>query len=293
MQNDTPPWDDLRFLLEVHRGRSLLAAGKALGVATSTVARRLDALERALGRPLVHRGSGGTTIDADALGLLALAEQMELGLEALRRGPSAERIAGTVRISASEGFARPLVRVLANLRVKHPALQLELASESRLADLARREADVGIRITRSSSPTLIEKPVGRMQLAVFAARSYVERRLPGASLPRAAAGHHDWIGFDRSLERLPSEQWMRSYGAERFVLRSSSPSAVEEAILAGMGLGILGAAQGAALPLVRIETESAPPPVAVFLAFHRDARSTPRVRAVVRELESALRRALA
>src|SRR5688572_24450465 len=182
MQTEDPTWDDLRFLLEVHRGKSFLAAGKALGVATSTVARRLDGLERALGRALVHRGSGGTSIDADALGLLALAEQMELGLAALRRGPSAERIAGTVRISASEGFARPLVRVLAQLRVKHPELQLELAAESRLADLARREADVGIRIARSSSPVLVEKATGKMALGVFAARGYVERRLDRKSV---------------------------------------------------------------------------------------------------------------
>ena len=293
MQTGTPPWDDLRFLLEVHRGKSLLAAGKALGVATSTVARRLDALERALGRPLVHRGSSGTLIDTDALGLLALAEQMELGLEALRRGPSAERIAGTVRISTSEGFARPLVRALAHLHVKHPELQLEIASESRLADLARREADIGIRITRSASRALVEKPMGKAPLAVFAARGYVERRLPGAALSRAAAAHHDWVGLDRALEKLPSEQWLRAYGAQRFVLRSSSHYAVLEGLLSGMGLGVVGATDGAALGLVRIDTESAPPPVPVFLVFHRDARSTPRVRVVVRDLEAALRRALA
>ena len=292
MQNNAPVWDDLRFLLEVHRGKSLLAAGKALGVATSTVARRLEALEAALGRPLLHRGNAGTTIDADALGLIALAEQMELGMEALRRGTSNERIAGTVRVSASEGFARPLVRVFANLRVKHPALQLELMAESRLADLARGEADIGVRIGRSASATLVEKSVGKLQLAVFAACSYVERRLPGAALPRASAPHHDWIGLNRSLEKLASERWLRDYGAERFALRSSSPSALEEAILAGMGLGVLGTARGIALQLVQIETQSAPPPVSVFLAFHRDARRSPRVHLVVRELEAALRRAL-
>lgn len=292
MQSESPTWDDLRFLLAVHRGKSLLAAGKALGVATSTVARRVDALEQALGRPLVHRGNNGTRVDADALGLLALAQQMELGLDALRRGPSAERIAGTVRISASEGFARPLVRVFVSLRETYPALHLEFVSESRLADLARHEADIGVRITRSLSPALVEKSMGKLKLAVFAARSYVERRLPLAVLSKANAGHHDWVCHDRSLRKMPSEQWMRAYGAERFVLSSGSPVALEEAIVAGMGLGILGIPQGEALALVRIETESTPPPVTVFLAFHRDAKRTPRVHAVVKELDAALRRAL-
>jgi DNA-binding transcriptional LysR family regulator len=293
MSRRQPTWDDLRILLAVHRGKSFLAAGKALGVATSTVARRIEALEASVGRPLVHRGNGGTQIDADALGLVALGEQMEHGFEALRRGPSAERISGTVRVSASEGFVRHLVRVLASVQAKHPALLLEVVSESRFADLARREADIGIRIAPAATSTLVEKRVGRMALAVFGARSYVEQRLLGARLSREDAARHEWVGFDRPLARLPSEVWMRAYGAKRFVLRGSSPSAVEEAVVMGMGFGVLGEAQGAALGLVRVQTESAPPSVDVFVAFHRDAKRTPRIRVVLDAIQGELRRLLA
>ena len=73
----TPTWDDLRVLLALHRHRSFLAAGKALGVSTSTAARRIEALEAALGRPLVHRSSGGTSVEPGALELVTLAEQLE------------------------------------------------------------------------------------------------------------------------------------------------------------------------------------------------------------------------
>lgn len=285
-------WDDLRILLAVHRGRSFLAAGKALGIATSTVARRIEALERALGRPLVHRGNAGTVLDADALALVALGEQMELGLDALRRGATGERIEGTVRISASEGFMRPLARVLARLHLAHPALKLEVVSESRMADLGRGEADLGLRIARSKSAALLEKRLGRLRPSVFAARSYVERRLPGARLPRSLAARHAWVGFDASLARLGAEVWMRAYGARDFVLRSSSAAAIEEAIASGMGLGVLVVDQGAALDLVRIETDDSPPDIDVFLALRRDAKDTPRVRAVARVLEAELRRAL-
>src|SRR5690242_10567411 len=90
MQTQLPPWDDLRVLLAVHRERSFLAAAKMLGVATSTVARRIDALERALGRTLVLRGSAGTELDPGALELVAFAEQTEHGLAAMfRKGAEA------------------------------------------------------------------------------------------------------------------------------------------------------------------------------------------------------------
>ncbi|MBC8072073.1 MAG: hypothetical protein IAG13_27380, partial [Deltaproteobacteria bacterium] len=209
-----------------------------------------------------------------------------------RRGRGDENLAGVVRVTASEGFMRPLVRVLAAVRLRAPALTLELSSESRLEDLARREADIGLRIVSTSSPSLVEKRAGRVRLAVFAARSYVERRLPSAHLGRGQARHHDWVGLDRTIAKLPSERWMRDCGAERFVLRTSSPNALEEAVSAGMGLGVLGEEQGAAQRLVRIDTEDSPPPVDVFVVFHRDARRTPRIAAVLRAIEAELRRAL-
>jgi DNA-binding transcriptional LysR family regulator len=291
MHNKLPAWDDLRMLLAVHRDKSFLAAGRTLGVAASTVARRIEALERAMGRPLVHRGNDGTLLAPDGLRLVALGEELELGLASLRRDAENVDISGSVRLSLSEGFVRAVMPALARLRAKHSMLAVELISESRLADLARREADIGIRIVRSTSPAVVSKALGRAKTGLFAARSYLDRRLPTARLSREAAALHDWVGLDSSLERLPHEQWMREYGARRFMFRSNSNVAIEQAIIAGMGIGLLSEAQGASLSgLVALDLEDSPPPVYVFLAFHREAKRTPRVKAVVRELELEMRR---
>jgi DNA-binding transcriptional LysR family regulator len=48
-------WGDLAYLLAVARTRSLSGAARQLGVSTSTVARRLDVLERDLALRLVDR----------------------------------------------------------------------------------------------------------------------------------------------------------------------------------------------------------------------------------------------
>ena len=63
------------------------------------------------------------------------------------------------------------------------------------------------------------------------------------------------------------------------------------AVLAGMGIGLLGTVQATSLPgLVHLDIEQTPPPVEVFLAFHRDAKKTPRIRVVAQEIESEGRR---
>ena len=59
---DTLSWDDLRILLAVHRAGSLLAAGKMLGLSTSTTGRRIDALEAAAGCRLISRGQSGAQL---------------------------------------------------------------------------------------------------------------------------------------------------------------------------------------------------------------------------------------
>lgn len=290
---DDPSWEDLRVLLAVYREGSFLGAGNVLDMAGSTVARRIDALEQRIGCQLVHRSNAGVSLEPDALPLIDLARSVELGLRAFRRDVGAAKLTGTVRVSVSEGFARPIARVLASLRSEHPALQLELAVDARLADLARLEADVAIRIAPGGVSTSIERTIGMAPLGLFAAEPYVAARVRGRHLARASAHEHDWVGFDDTLEpRVGPQSWLRSYGATRFSFRSTSSAAQEEAIIAGAGVGMLVVARGLQLGLVQLTLDEAPPEVPVILAYHRDAQAKPRVQAVVRALEAELRRHL-
>lgn len=293
MSTDTPSWDDLRILLAVHRDKSFLAAGKTLGVAPTTVARRIEALEHALGHPLVHRGNDGARLDPMALRLVALGEELELGLASLRRDARNETITGTVRVSLSEGLVRPITQALARLRVKHPSLFIELISESRNANIARGEADIGVRIVPTASPAVVSKRMGRAPLGLFASRDYVDRRLPGAVLRREMAPLHDWVAFDSTLDHLPHARWLRGYGATRFVFRTNAYAAIEHAVTAGVGIGLLNRSQGATNPsLVQLDLDETPPPVDLFLVFLRDAKKTPRIRVALREIESEIARHL-
>jgi len=70
-------WDDVRVFLALCRARTLSSAAARLGVNASTVGRRLDALEDALGARLFDRTPDGVIPTAATEHLLAHAERLE------------------------------------------------------------------------------------------------------------------------------------------------------------------------------------------------------------------------
>ena len=185
----------------------------------------------------------------------------------------------------------PVTRILADLRLRHPALHFELISEARMADLARREADIGIRNVLSTSPVLIQRNLGQAPLGLYASRSYVERRARDGRIKREDMARHDFVAFEADLfNKLPQGQWLTARGASRFVFRSNSYFALREAAEQGQGLLVLGAAMvGPDSELVRLETEDELPSVPVYLAYHRELRGVKRVRLVLDALAAAFR----
>ena len=68
-------WNDLKYLLALHREGKLTQAGRTLGVSETTVARRIKTLEQSLGTILFLRSANGRYEPTDtALHILTHAE---------------------------------------------------------------------------------------------------------------------------------------------------------------------------------------------------------------------------
>src|SRR5262249_11244127 len=77
-------WNDLRYVLATSRGGTLAAAARLLGVDDTTVARRLIAMQEAIGMRLYQRLTDGTLQLTTAGKRAALhAERMEREIAAL------------------------------------------------------------------------------------------------------------------------------------------------------------------------------------------------------------------
>ena len=286
---DKLSWDDLRVLLAVHRGGSLLQAGRQLSLSTSTTGRRIAALEAALGTTLVLRSQVGTTLTAEALRLIQLVEGFAHELQAL--GRDASPVIRKLRISVPSGMAAPLSGPLIALLRDRPHLDIELVGENRMSDVAKREADIAVRLVRSTSNVLVEKSLGTFRFALFAAADYARLRLPDRRLHRKNAADHLFIGLGPQWKHLPHERWMASLGARRYAFTSSAIEAIVEATQQGMGLVALLEADPRHKDLVRIETETVGPSQPLYLVYHRDLRRSPDLRAAVAAIESSLRAA--
>jgi DNA-binding transcriptional LysR family regulator len=97
-------WDDVRIFIAAARAGSLATAAQRLGIDAATVGRRVARLETALKSTLVVRSASGLLLTAAGAQLLETALDAESAMEAAEQVTRPDLIAGTVRISASEGF---------------------------------------------------------------------------------------------------------------------------------------------------------------------------------------------
>jgi DNA-binding transcriptional LysR family regulator len=99
-------WDDLRHFLALARAGSVRAAGAALGVSHTTVARRVEGLEGRLGVRLFDRHRGGWSLTAAGQQMRVGAERVEGEVGAVLRDLSGRdtRLEGPVRLTCGDDY---------------------------------------------------------------------------------------------------------------------------------------------------------------------------------------------
>ncbi len=275
---------DLETLSAVARFGTLSAAAKQQGVAVSTVARRLGALEAALRLRLVDRRTNGARLTADGARLAALASPLGEQVAAIARVAEALRDGSgpsVVRISATESVvADVLAPALPALWARHPGLSVQLQSEAGLVSLAGGEADLAIRMSQPKGNSLLARRLPDVGLGLYAARSWLAGRDP-AEIDLATS---PLLTYDDSFGRLPELAWLDRLGLTHAVaMRTGSTRALVTATVAGAGIGML-----AALfirpdaNLVQILTSEPAPARSPWLITHPDVRRLPHVAAVHR-----------
>ncbi|MGD9602406.1 MAG: LysR family transcriptional regulator [Gammaproteobacteria bacterium] len=229
-------WNDVRYLLAAARAGTLAGAAKATRVDATTVARRLAAIERALGSCLFERLDGRlvpTAAGQAALRHAADAERALREIEAVSAGVEGEP-GGTVRVSAVGSLlSHYLLPRLHAFTARWPGLTLELIADTAHADLMQREADLALRMVRPEAGSLVARRLARVGYA-----AYAQARL--AHTLSADPATWPWIAYEHRFEHLPEAQWRRRLaGPARIALRTTVGAATFDAARAGLGVAVL------------------------------------------------------
>ena len=263
-------WDDYRFFLALCRERSVAAAGRALGVNHTTVARRIRSLEENLGTRLFEHSRDGHEMTQAAENLYGHAERIEEITHAIDRdvfGQDAE-LQGPLKLTVAHDVAERLVIPrLGEFHERYPCIDLEILTTTGLVDLAAREADIALRLTARPPDYLVGRQVLPLRHGVYGSIDYLE----GACAPAS-------VILFRSDEVVP--EWVRHHFPEaRVSLRVDDVGAMARAVANHMGLARMPCYIGDSEPSIRrLDLALTPSTWGIWILSHVDLRGTARVR---------------
>lgn len=189
-------WGSMESFLAIARAGRLTTAARRLGIDHTTLSRRIKRLEENLRTQLFERSVSGYRLTPQGETFLRAAQEVEtLALQAAQDiSGSSSRIAGSVRIGATDGFGTLfLAPRLPAMSAPHPELLVELVTMPRLFNLTKREADMAIGLSRPDAGRLVARKLTDYELGLYGSSDYLERH--GEPVKPRDLREHRFVGY--------------------------------------------------------------------------------------------------
>ncbi len=282
----TLDWNDLRYFLAVARTGSLTGASRNLTVDPSTVARRIAAIEAALGARLFEHRPDGYPLTDQGRTLLIYAERVEEEIAGLDRAlaVSDQKLSGTVKVTAAESVvAGFIIPALPYLRAAHPNLQIEILSDYRVLSHTRREVDIALRLSHPEEEGLLARRVGMLGFGLYASEAYLKRAGTPTSLNDL--GKHALIDWRDSFPKAEPAVWFREIiGGRTPVLKVNGARDRALAVELGLGVALLPFIVARSIKASRLLADLPIPSLELWLMSHPETARIRRVRTVMDSL---------
>lgn len=169
--------NDLIVFAHVAESGSFSRVARRLGVPTSTVSRRIAALEAQFGERLLHRNSRKLALTDLGLSLLDHARALAAGMEEVQALAQHRQAApsGRLRVSLPSDIGSILLpRMLARFAQDHPGITLEVDLSPRRVDLMAENFDVAVRFgPLADDSQLSMRTLAEMPASLYAAPEYL------------------------------------------------------------------------------------------------------------------------
>ena len=271
-------WDDLRIFLRVARAGGLSGAARQLRMSPPTVARRMLALERDIGRTLFNRAQTGYELTDDGRALLRKALAMEASARPIDDWLAAGHDRPAIRISAGTWTANFIADNFSRLWTPNDPFRICFKTTEARLDISHREIEIGIRNRPAESGNLASRRTVDIAFAPYVARNHPD--------PRAS----EWVavGSDEAITR--SARWLLAQEGLSICAWANTPHTLRDLVRAGAGKGVMPCFAGdrdprlmRAGPVIEELAESQ------YLVMHDDDRHRPEVRKAIDRLHALFR----
>ncbi|MBB3982481.1 LysR family glycine cleavage system transcriptional activator [Sphingobium fontiphilum] len=235
-----PPLTALEAFVQVARLGSVKAAAEELALSTPALSRRVQALERFIGRPLFDRKHQALEINAEGQRLLEelapALDAMSQALENIQNGGNQLRL----RLAVMPLFAtQRLFPHLGRLRQMHPQLHLDIETTPHAVARLGEGLDAAIVLAKDIDPALYAHELDRDEVYLIGAKALAEG-------PHVLANPADLAGQTVLLHRdmaLAFEAWKEAVN-----LPDLQPAAIDsydsgqlmlEAAAQGLGVAVM------------------------------------------------------
>lgn len=282
---------ELTAFVAVAQSGGFRAAARRSDLSPSALSHSVANLEARLSIQLFHRSTRNVSLTEAGQRFLSrlgpALQEIEKAVEEL--GDDSAAPSGAIRINADATAAEQVLRpVLLKFMASFPKVQVEIASERRLVDIAKDGFDCGVRSSEIVSEDMIAIPLGPMQQhVVVAAPSYLEMAPPLRS--PADLNDHRCIQLRMPTGRL--YRWEFEHRGEAVTVETKGNLILDNtrlilaAALDGYGLGYL--TRWMATPaidaglLVQVLPEWTPPYPGLCLYYPRHRHLSATMRAFV------------
>jgi DNA-binding transcriptional LysR family regulator len=276
-------------VLKVAKAGSFRAAMRDGGIGFRRLQHDIQTVEDKLGLLIFHKTPDGVVPTLEGKAIIEHAEQIETILASVMRlGKTLNNQQdGEVMLATTEGLGTFWISPrLSDFQKQHENISIRLHPSMALADLRRFDVDLALQVVEPIMPDVKRIKVATMHLTLSASESYIARH----GMPRTPEelARHTFVFHTspQSSDRLIIEKALgQKLEQNQFVVLRNS-SAHYMTIEHGEGIGFLptyGFAIGANVVPIQPHVNY---PLDVWLCFHNDSRSIPRVSRVIDWLTS-------
>jgi DNA-binding transcriptional LysR family regulator len=277
--------DALSTFVRVAECGSFSVVAAELGASHTTIARRVDFLEERFGARLFQRSTRHMKLTDDGGRLLLHARAILADIDRAESelGKGRADAEGLLRVGVTTAIGLFLSRnLLGELYDLHPLLRIHLMMSDAPANMIEEGMDISFRVGEISEDSLIQRRIGDVRRSLVASPRYLaEKAIPKAAHELCV---HELVGYryDKLYaswaidnEQIPVEG--------RFTCNSSE--AAHQAVLAGLGIGLLPTFQikddVAAGELVHLLPKSIIEPLRLSIAWPPGNRLSTKMRAFI------------